>query len=308
MTKRTSLQGNISDMDIHLLRVFRTVVDCGGFAAAEVELNIGRSAISRYMKDLESRLDLTLCLRGRSGFKLTDHGRVVYDAVLQLLADLEKFRSTINAAHSRLVGTFTLYLPDDVITDKSARTRFALAQFCEKGPDVKMVLSIGSPNEIERAVIDGQALIGIIPFHHRLPALIYSHLYEESLFLYCSTDHELFPIQDESLTIDLIKKQNFVVPGYTLNTRFREFFPDQTPAARTNKIEGVTTLILSGKFIGFLPEHLATRWINSGEMRRLLPEQLNFHTPFVAITREGAEPNLLRDTFLAELLAAHSQG
>ena len=28
-------------MDLRLLRVFRAVVDCGGMAAAELELNIG---------------------------------------------------------------------------------------------------------------------------------------------------------------------------------------------------------------------------------------------------------------------------
>ena len=36
-------------------------------AAAELELNIGTSTVSRHMKDLETRLGLTLCRRGRAG-------------------------------------------------------------------------------------------------------------------------------------------------------------------------------------------------------------------------------------------------
>jgi DNA-binding transcriptional LysR family regulator len=55
--------GQISDMDLRLLRVFRTVVDCGGMAAAELELNIGASTVSRHIKDLETRLGLRLCSR-----------------------------------------------------------------------------------------------------------------------------------------------------------------------------------------------------------------------------------------------------
>ena len=48
--------GQVSDVDLRLLRVFRNVVDSGGFAAAELQLNIGRSTISRHIKDLEARL------------------------------------------------------------------------------------------------------------------------------------------------------------------------------------------------------------------------------------------------------------
>ena len=66
--------GQLSDMDLRLLRVFRVVADCGGMAAAELELNIGSSTISRHIKDLETRLGFRLCRRGRAGFPLTPWG------------------------------------------------------------------------------------------------------------------------------------------------------------------------------------------------------------------------------------------
>ena len=47
-----ALLGQLSDMDLRLLRVFRAVVDCGGLSAAELELNIGASTVSRHLKDL----------------------------------------------------------------------------------------------------------------------------------------------------------------------------------------------------------------------------------------------------------------
>ena len=63
------LLGQLSDLDIRLLRVFRVIVECGGVSAAELELNISRSAISRHLKDLEIRMGgLNLCHRGRAGF------------------------------------------------------------------------------------------------------------------------------------------------------------------------------------------------------------------------------------------------
>ena len=59
-TSTRSALGAVSDMDVRLLRVFKTVADCGGMAAAELELNIGTSTVSRHIKDLETRLGLTL--------------------------------------------------------------------------------------------------------------------------------------------------------------------------------------------------------------------------------------------------------
>jgi len=55
MAKRAIL-GQLKDVDIRLLRVFRVVTEAGGISAAELELNIGRSTISTHIKDLEIRL------------------------------------------------------------------------------------------------------------------------------------------------------------------------------------------------------------------------------------------------------------
>ena len=41
MTSR-ALLGQLGNVDVRLLRVFRAVVDSGGVSAAELELNIGR--------------------------------------------------------------------------------------------------------------------------------------------------------------------------------------------------------------------------------------------------------------------------
>jgi len=40
--KSRAALGQLSDMDIRLLRVFKSVAECGGMAAAELELNSAR--------------------------------------------------------------------------------------------------------------------------------------------------------------------------------------------------------------------------------------------------------------------------
>ncbi len=73
-TRERAVLGQLSDMDLRLLQVFKSVAECGGMAAAELELNIGTSTVSRHMKDLETRLGLTLCRRGRAGFRAHARG------------------------------------------------------------------------------------------------------------------------------------------------------------------------------------------------------------------------------------------
>lgn len=98
--------GQFTDFELKLLRVFRVGVDCGGFSVAEVEIGLTKSAISKHVSDLEIRLGVRLCERGRGGFALTEEGKVVYEAISQLLVSLEEFRSRINAFHSELIGEF----------------------------------------------------------------------------------------------------------------------------------------------------------------------------------------------------------
>lgn len=47
---------NVTDMDLRLLRIFSVVVKCGGFTAAQAELNMSQSNISTHISGLEKRL------------------------------------------------------------------------------------------------------------------------------------------------------------------------------------------------------------------------------------------------------------
>lgn len=300
--KRVSLSGQISDLDLRLLRVFRTVVDCGGFSAAEVELNIGRSAISRLMSDLETRLDMRLCQRGRAGFQLTDHGRLVYEATLELLVDMERFRANINAAHSRLVGELVLGLTDNMVTDPNAMVSAVLGRFHQQEPGVSINLQIGAPNDVERAVIEGRANIGVVPVHHQLPGLNYQPLHQELSQLYCAAGHLLSGLEADELTPDVLAEHDFIMPGYAHSAALKERFPQLRVAATSYQVEGIATLILSGQYIGFLPVHYAAQWVEKGLMQIILPDLLQYQVPFSAITRRDAQPNVLRDAFLNALV------
>ncbi|MFY8155210.1 MAG: LysR family transcriptional regulator, partial [Hyphomicrobiales bacterium] len=100
--------GRVSDIDLRLLRIFREVVEAGGFAVATAKLNVAESTISQHMTDLEKRLGVRLCERGRAGFRLTDVGQEVYEATMELLHDLDRFRDRLQEASAQVSGRVSL--------------------------------------------------------------------------------------------------------------------------------------------------------------------------------------------------------
>ncbi len=299
--KKGEFKGQLSDVDLRLLRIFRKVVECGGFSAAEVELNISRAAISIAMSDLETRLGFRLCQRGRSGFSLTDEGSQVYDYSLQLLASLEGFRTQVNALHAQLKGELNIGITDNLVTMPHMQITHALAQLKEQGPEVVINISMTPPNEIELGVLDGRLHIGMVPDLRPLAGLHYLPLYQEQSRLYCSHDHRLFGQADAVLNPARIGEQDAVVPAYAQTPEIKALHQQLKACATATDREGIAFLILTGRYIGYLPDHFASSWVRDGKMRALLPDSYHYVTQFSAITRKGARANLVLETYLEEL-------
>lgn len=288
---------SLNEADLRLLRVFRTVVECGGFTPAEVELNISRAAISQHMADLEKRLGLKLCRRGRAGFLLTDEGRAVHEAVGRFMSAAENFRAEINAIHARLRGELNIGITDNLVTSPRMRVTRALRALKEQGPEVRVNIRMIPPNEIERGVLDGQLHVGVVPTRRTLPGLTELSLYDEESQLYCAADHPLFACADARLDEDTIAAADAVAPASMPVT---DSVPLRVTATATDR-EGVAFLILTGCYIGYLPTHYARQWVDRGMMRPLRPDHYTQSVEYRAITLRGGHPNLVLETFMGLL-------
>ena len=296
---KRSFSSQIGNTDLRILGIFKTVVESGGFAAAEVTLNIGRSAISIAISDLEKRLGLSLCQRGRAGFVLTDEGKAVYESVLQLLASLETFRAQVNTLHEQLSGDLNIGIADNLVTMEHMNISRSLAQLKARGPDVRIRLRMTTPADIETGVLDGSLHVGVVPSIRRLPAIEYRWLYDEISYLYCSSDHPLF--NEENLSQHAVYAFDMVTSSYAQSSEVRELEREFNDTAEASDREGVAFLILTGSYIGFLPTHYARQWVDTGRLKPLFPDRLCYRTEFAAITRRGARPNRIVQTFMDAL-------
>jgi LysR family transcriptional regulator, transcriptional activator for bauABCD operon len=187
MGKRKALLGRVSDVDLRLLRIFQTVVNCGGFSAAEIDLGIGRSTISTHIGELEARLGTRLCQRGRGGFALTARGKKIYEASLGLMKSLDDFRNEVNADPDSVTGEINIGVVDNIIWDKELRLREVFRDFSEVASNIDLTLYVLSPDEIERRLLDQRLHVGIAPVMHEIAGLSFTYLFDEINYLYCGT-------------------------------------------------------------------------------------------------------------------------
>lgn len=288
----------VSDIDLRLLQVFLTVIRCGGFAAAQPMLNIGQPTISEHMNRLESRIGARLCERGRGGFRLTESGQQVHQAALRLFNSIENFRHEISDLDKRLRGNLNIGIIDNTITNAASPLPGAIARFNQRARDVRIQIEIKPPNELEQGVLHSQLHAAIGPCLETSSGLDYQPIFDENQLLYCGHKHPLY--RQGVINIDDIRRAKIVARGY-MHAADLKILGVKSSAAIIDNVEAQAMLILTGEYIGFLPEHYAKQWVVKNEMHSLLPNKLNYATSMALIIKSGGFRSPVLQAFLDEL-------
>ena len=158
-----------------------------------------------------------------------------------------------------------------------------------------------APDEIERAVLENRANLGIGVFHQHRPGLTYEALLDDPVELYCGKGHALFDRAPHDLARNDLHEADLVHRAYLSERQVAPLTGNLPSTAAARQIEGVAFLILSGWHIGYLPVSYAERWAESGRMRSILPETYRLNTKIELVTRRGVPLTLVSQTF-AEIL------
>lgn len=149
-------------------------------------------------------------------------------------------------------------------------------------------LHVASINAIERGVMDGSYQVGIIPAHRTSHSLLYAELFSETMLLYCGAQHPLFGADPgSSLTWDGLQAYHFAGLGYHSPNMALSHSAGLSRKATGFDQEAIATLILSGKFLGFLPDHYAEAFERRGQMRAVQPAVFRYPCTFVSLLRRS---------------------
>lgn len=296
----------VAQSDLRSLAVFRAVVEHGSFLGAQVALGLSQSSVSFHMKALEERLGFRLCQRGRAGFELTDRGAAVYEKSKALYLALNAFEGGVGLLKHTITGMLRLGLVDNTITDEDLPISRVIAAISRKAPDAVIRIVIDTPEDLITELGNGGIDIAILPEVQPYAGIRLSPFKDERHSLYCGVGHPLWTVPAEALSPDLIEAHGFVVRPYA-NRRELQHFPNALVKATASNMEAQAMFILSGHFVGYLPDHYAAPWIEQKRFRALLPQETGISSPFVIATRQAERAPAVLDLFVREFTAIASE-
>ncbi|MGN8275839.1 LysR family transcriptional regulator [Pseudomonas sp. SMV71] len=291
----------LSGLDFKLLKVFKAVVEAGGFSAAQNELNVGLAAISKQISDLEIRIGMRLCTRGREGFHLTEEGKLVYQASIDLFASVDNFRDRLSSAQNELVGDLGVGVIDNTISDANSPLVAALRRMNEQSPKVRLQLQASQLDEVERGVVEGRLVAGIVPVYQQREEFDYYPLYQERSLVYCALGHPLFDLPEAQVNSEMLKEYECVNHRYAIHRDKLNFARYDSFSASATQVEAVALLVKTGRFVGFLPQHYAAAMVEQGLMRAVRPDLISIVTPFSLILRHNTVRSPLVKAFAQAL-------
>ncbi|MEM7238840.1 MAG: substrate-binding domain-containing protein, partial [Pseudomonadota bacterium] len=197
---------------------------------------------------------------------------------------------------------------DQTVTNPASKLTSAIRAFDTVAPAVSLDVSLEPPNVIEAGVVSGRYDIGIVPIHRNSSVLTYIELYSENMLLYCGHSHPLFDASDapdinEHIRASKYAGLSFNSPNMIVGQRKR-----LTRSAEVQDEEALAMLILSGRYIGFLPDHAAQAFVDRGEMRAIGGKSFCYNSRHAAIVRKNHDPSRVLSEFMTCLTSAHSIG
>jgi len=270
----------LSDIDLRLLRIFATIVDCNGFQNAQIALNMAQSTLSTHLGTLEKRLGTRLCERGRGGFRLTRTGRETYEAAQEMFRAIDGFGARMSRLHGRHAEKLRVAAIDMVESFEDLDLAGIVADFAAEFPDVFLDLDILPPEQLQRALREGTRDAVIGPAFPGGAGLELRELASEHHLLYCGAGHPWFARPDAEIALADFHAARFSVRAY-------QYFDDTyklggiRASASVGAMEAQEILILSGRYLGFLPTHRGAPRVAAGQMRAVRPLEWSLRSRFV---------------------------
>lgn len=296
----------LTDVRLRHLRTFCAVVEHGGFGGAQSILGASQSVISTHIKELEISLGFALCKRGRGGFALTRKGEAVYSEAKQVLSSIKTCEANLGTLRKALVGHLRVGIVDGEADNPELPVHAAIRRFFEREQQVHLTLEVGTPETLSKALQTGDVHIAVGPFPRKQPNIKYVPVYSEEHALYCGALHPLFGRPDNEITPEVLSGNALTVRPY-LQRADLSAFGDVIANAFVSNMEAQAILIRSGCFLGFLPVHFAQKWVDRGEMRRIVGPGLGWQSQFYIASRKTPESTEITRLFAADLATVLAQ-
>jgi DNA-binding transcriptional LysR family regulator len=178
-------------MTLDQLRIFVEVAERGHVTRAAEALGMSQSAASAAIAALESAYDIKLFDRVGRGIRLTDNGKIFLSEARAVLGRASMARTVLQDLAGYPAGPVGIAASQTIATYWLPRR---LAAFHSANPRVQLNVVIRNSNEVENAVVEGQANIGLVEGPTQHPALIRKQIDHDQIVLVAASDQPAIPV------------------------------------------------------------------------------------------------------------------
>jgi DNA-binding transcriptional LysR family regulator len=174
-------------MTLDQLRIFIAVAERGHVTRAARSLGMTQSAVSAAIGTLETRYGARLFDRVGRGIELTETGRRFLPEARGVLDKANAARATLEDLSNLASGTVTIAASQTIATYWLPRR---ITSYHRDHPGIRLDVVIGNTQQVEKAVVDGTADIGLVEGPTKNPALIRQAVDRDRLVLVVSKTEE----------------------------------------------------------------------------------------------------------------------
>lgn len=167
-------------MEDFRLRVFVAAARTLSFTRAAAQLCISQPAVSKHIRELESRYKVPLFTRRGSRLELTEAGRTLLAAAERLADDYRRLEYDMSLCTSRLEGELRLGTSTTVAQYVLPPV---LARFTARFPGVRVSLLSDNSDGVEQALLHGIIDLGVVESVSRRQGLHYALFRPDELVL-----------------------------------------------------------------------------------------------------------------------------
>lgn len=125
------------------LRAFAKVVELGSFSEAGRALRLSRSAVSKYVGELEDELGVQLLNRTTRRVSPTENGQAYFERVLGIIGELEAADQAVTQSQAAPRGLLRVNAP---MSFGTLRLGPAIAEFMQRYPELRIQLVLSDEN------------------------------------------------------------------------------------------------------------------------------------------------------------------
>ena len=257
------------------MKVFCQVVHSGSFTRAAEQLDISVPMASKHVAHLEKSVNARLLYRNNRRLSLTEQGEAYYRDCLSALDILEQAAARAAGSTARVQGRLRVSIP------VSAGW---ITEYRRRSPDVSLHLTL--TNHSVNLDGDGEDValrLSKQPAENliaRALAEIDFHLVAAPAYL---AEHGTPAAPQDLAQYQAILPSYTDVSALTLQGRGESHNIELQAAIHSNNTQMLYQLVCAGAGIGYLPEWLLRADLQTGRLRRLLPEYRTAPVPFYAV-------------------------